>query len=91
MIGKAGCSSSGADIVPLRCVNPNLLATQGHAESQSILGIMYNRGLGVPKDDWEAVAWYRRAAAGSCQRPEVAGLKYISGEGVPQDYVRAYA
>ena len=37
-------------------------AEAGDAEAQFILGGMYVTGVGVPQDDVEAVAWYRRAA-----------------------------
>ena len=38
------------------------LAEQGHAESQSILGLMYKNGQGVPDDIKEAVKWFRLSA-----------------------------
>jgi hypothetical protein len=37
-------------------------AEQGHAGSQNNLGIMYNSGLGVPKNTTEAIKWWRKAA-----------------------------
>jgi TPR repeat protein/CHAT domain-containing protein len=57
---------------------------------QSILGTVYQFGLGVPKNLAEAVKWYRGAAdLGSANaRLSLAGL-YFSGEGVPQDYGEA--
>ena len=68
------------------------LAEQGHAEAQYILGIMYSRGLGVPKDDREAVSWIRRAAEQSLAGAQVnLGIRYSTGDGVPKDYVQAYA
>jgi uncharacterized protein len=45
----------------LQLVKP--LAAQGDAVAQTNLGQMYQYGLGVPKDDKEAVKWYRLAAA----------------------------
>ena len=38
------------------------LAEQGDADAQTLIGMMYNEGLGVPKNDAEAVKWYRKAA-----------------------------
>ncbi|MDA0221360.1 MAG: tetratricopeptide repeat protein, partial [Proteobacteria bacterium] len=38
------------------------LAEQGNAYAQSILGVMYYEGTGVPQDYAEAVRWYRLAA-----------------------------
>ncbi len=45
-------------------------AAQGFAVAQANLGNMYNDGRGgLPKDDAQAVAWYRKAAA---QRNDIA-------------------
>jgi hypothetical protein len=38
------------------------LAKQGTAEAQYNLGVMYDKGRGVPQDHAEAVQWYRKAA-----------------------------
>ena len=38
-------------------------AEQGNAAAQSILGMMYSSGLGVPKDEMDALAWSNVAAA----------------------------
>ena len=38
------------------------IAEQGHASAQFNLGLMYDQGQGVPEDDQQAVAWYRKAA-----------------------------
>ena len=40
------------------------LAEQGDAFSQTTLGVMYLRGLGVPQDEAAAVRWCRLAAGG---------------------------
>ena len=38
-------------------------AKKGEANSQFFLGMMYEKGEGVPQDDDEALTWYRKAAA----------------------------
>ena len=38
------------------------LAEQGDILAQFSLGVMYDRGKGVPQDDAEAAKWYRKAA-----------------------------
>ena len=38
------------------------LAEQGLAQAQNNLGAMYASGHGMPRDDAEAVTWYRKAA-----------------------------
>jgi TPR repeat protein len=37
-------------------------AQAGDAEAQFNLGVMYDRGQGVPQDDVQAAEWYRKAA-----------------------------
>ena len=52
---------------------------------------MYRNGRGVPKDDQQAVAWYRKAAEqvyGSAQNNM--GVVYALGEGVPKDRQMTY-
>ena len=66
-------------------------AEQGDAEVQYKLGVMYDKGRGVPKDYAEAVKWYRLAAEqGQPSAQNNLGVMYKNGWGVPQDYVRAY-
>ena len=38
------------------------IAEGGDARAQILLGILYEYGSGVPRDDAEAVRWYRLAA-----------------------------
>jgi TPR repeat protein len=38
------------------------LAEAGNAEAQNKLGMMYQRGIGIPQDPAEALKWYRKAA-----------------------------
>jgi hypothetical protein len=68
------------------------LAVAGNADAQFNLGVMYERGLGVPQDYREAVKWYRLAAEqGHAGAQNDLGVKYANGQGVPQDKVLAYA
>jgi TPR repeat protein len=67
------------------------LAEQGHTIAQHLLGVMYNFGEGVPKNDAEAVKWYRKAAEqGHAPAQYNLGNMYGKGEGVPVNNVRAY-
>ena len=66
------------------------LAEQGDADVQFNLGLMYNRGKGVPQDYVEAVKWYRLAAeAGDANAQNNLGFMYQNGQGVSQDYAEA--
>lgn len=68
-----------------------LAAAQGVAQAQHNLGVMYERGQGVPQNDAEAVRWYRLAAAqGFAQAQLNLGVMYYNGQGVTQNYVEAY-
>ena len=51
---------------------------------------MYAHGRGVPRDDTEAVKWYRKAAEqGDAYTQSNLGIMYAKGEGVPQDNAEA--
>ncbi len=66
------------------------LADQGDARAQSILGLIYYGGRGVPQDDQEAVKWFRRAAdQGDASGHFYLGNMFADGRGVPQDYAEA--
>jgi TPR repeat protein len=80
-------------------------AEQGHAGAQIRLGEIYdsefdfffsgpsdspNLFFGVPKDDVQAVAWYRKAAEkGNAVAQFNLGLAYAKGKGVSKDAVQA--
>jgi len=67
-------------------------AEQGHAEAQNMLGLVYALGEGVPKDDTEAVKWYRKAVEqGYAEAQFNLGVMYQYGRGVPQSDIEAYA
>jgi TPR repeat protein len=66
------------------------LAEQGDAYAQSNLGVMYDKGKGVPQDYKTAVKWYRLAAEqGDAVAQTNLGLMYSKGRGVPQDHKTA--
>lgn len=54
-----GRTAQSADL-QVRAIRGN--AEQGQANAQFILGLMYAEGRGLPKDEAEAVRWYRKAA-----------------------------
>jgi TPR repeat protein len=66
------------------------LADQGDARAQSLLGLIYYNGRGVPKDEPMAVTWFRRAAdQGDVSAQFYLGNLYTEGKGVPQDSAEA--
>ena len=65
-------------------------ATQGHAEAQFNLGVMYTFGEGVRQNYAEAFKWYKLAAEqGNASAQFNLGLMYNEGEGVRQNYSEA--
>ena len=62
------------------------------AQEQFNLGNMYLNGQGVPKSDWEAAAWFRKASDQGLAGAQYAlGKMYENGRGVPQDNTQAVA
>ena len=65
-------------------------AEQGDAAAQYNLGVMYDEGKRVTRDDAEAVKWYRKAAdQGHAKAQYNLGLMYTNGQGVKRDDVEA--
>lgn len=66
------------------------LAQQGEPEAEYHLGILYEYGLGVERDDGEAFKWYRRAAErGHAPAQYGLGLMYFDGRGTGSDATAA--
>lgn len=63
------------------------LADQGSIEAQNALGKMYNTGgAGLPRDDREAVKWFRKAALQRSSEGQLnLGIMYAEGMGVKKD------
>ena len=58
--------------------------------AQYMLGMIYYKGHGVPRDYKEAMSWLRMAAEqGHPKAQQLLGMMYHNGEGVPQDYNEA--
>lgn len=67
------------------------LAHGGEARAQYDLGLMYDKGQGVPQSDAEAMRWYERAAEQGEPRAQYnLGLMHLNGQGVPPDLIKAY-
>lgn len=65
-------------------------AEAGDAPAQLFLGVRYFNGLGVVKDEVEAVKWCRKAAEqGNAEAQFNLGVMYDNGQGVVKDQVEA--
>jgi len=66
------------------------IAEQRDPQAQIYMGLLYERGKGVPKDYAESVKWYRLAAEqGKADAQNYLGDMYRKGNGVSQDYAQA--
>ena len=80
---------SGDYATALREFKP--LAEQGDDDAQFYMGLMYEKGNGVPQDYKTAVKWYTLAAEqGDSSSQYNLGLMYYYGDGVIQDNVSAH-
>ena len=67
------------------------LANLGDPRAQYDLAVLYDKGLGVPQSDADALRWYTRAAEQGEARAEYnLGLMYMNGQGVEPNLVLAY-
>lgn len=66
------------------------LAEKGDTEAQYNLGLLYEKGMGVPQDDIEAVKWYWKAAdQGDALAQHRLGIRYANPQGIPKNDVLA--
>ena len=66
-------------------------AGRGHAGAQYYMGLICERGMGVPKDVAAALDWYRQSATnGYAEAAVVLGNYYHDGLEVKQDYAEAF-
>lgn len=95
----AGCGSTSDPLAAfnkgdystaLKLLQPR--AEAGDRIAQNYMGILYQLGLGVERDDVKAVQWYVKAAEnGDADAQRILGAMYYNGNGVPQNINCAYA
>lgn len=65
-------------------------AKQGDADAQCDLGYCYQEGIGVVKNDYEAIKWYKESARqGNANAQYNLGNCYLNGIGVKENYDEA--
>lgn len=68
-----------------------VLAEAGNTEAQNKIGMMYQRGIGIPQDPAEALKWYHKAAEdGHIFAQFNLGSMYQKGICITQDYPEAF-
>jgi TPR repeat protein len=65
-----------------------VMAAQGNAKAQSVLGVMYRRGQGVARNSVRAFAWFSLAAAHG-DREAQAKLREVSKTLTPEEVSQA--
>jgi len=73
-------------------IDPSLLkkASDGNAQAQYEVGLLFHAGRGVPQDDSAAATWFQKAAEQGLAGAQLnLGLLYDGGDGVPQSYPQA--
>ncbi len=83
---EAGAPRNGVDLqrAPLETLMQR--AREGHDLAMNMLGMLYRDGRGVPQDDAEAAAWFRKAAEkGNAKAMTNLALMYFKGRGVARN------
>lgn len=87
---EAGVAAYQANNLPLAYKEFLAAAKEGHSESQFNVALMYERGIGVAKDEKEALVWYDKAASqGSAAAQFNLGVLYENGRGTNVDFAKA--
>jgi TPR repeat protein len=86
-----GIAAYGSGNAPLAAKEFRTSAEEGHAESQFNLGLMYEKGIGVSKNEKEAVVWYLKAALqGNSYAQFNLAVLYENGRGTDVNFAQAH-
>lgn len=87
---EAGIAAYKANNLPLAYEEFLAAAREGDSDSQFNVALMYERGIGVAKDEKEALVWYDKAASqGSAAAQFNLGVLYENGRGTNVDFAKA--
>lgn len=87
---EKGIAAYQANDLPLAYKEFRESADEGHADSQFNVALMFEKGLGVEKDEKEAVVWYGKSAAqGNSLAQFNLGVMYENGRGSKVDFEKA--
>jgi TPR repeat protein len=85
-----GIAAYQANNLPLAYKEFREAAENGHLDSQFNLALMYENGIGIDKDEKEAIIWYRKAAEqGSAFAQYNLAVLYENGRGTAVDFAQA--
>lgn len=87
---EAGLKAVDANNMPLAFQEFLAAAKEGHSDSQYNVALMYEQGLGVDKNETEALSWYEKSASqGNSGAQFNLGVFYENGIGTPVDFAKA--
>ena len=87
---KQGVAAYQAGDLPLAFKEFHASAEKGEADCQFNVALMYEKGIGVTKDEKEAVVWYRKSAEqGNSNAQFNLGVLYENGRGCAVDFAQA--
>ncbi len=87
---EAGIAAYQANNLPLAYTEFLTAAKDGHADSQFNVALMYEQGIGIAKNEKEAVVWYGKSASqGNSAAQFNLGVLYENGRGTAIDFAKA--
>jgi len=85
-----GIAAYQANDLPLAYKEFRESADKGHADSQFNVALMFEKGIGVKKDEKKAVSWYEKSAQqGNSAAQFNLGVLYENGRGTKVDFAKA--
>ena len=86
-----GVAAYQAGDLPLAVKEFSAAAEAGNTDAQFNMALMYERGIGVSKDEQESVVWYRKAAQqGNSNAQFNLAVMYENGRGAAVDFRQAH-
>ena len=87
---QAGIAAYQANNLPLAYKEFLTAAKDGDADSQFNVALMYEQGIGITKDEKEAVVWYGKSAAQDNSAAQFnLGVLYENGRGTAVNFAKA--
>jgi uncharacterized protein len=87
---EKGLEAYMANNLPLAYKEFRASAEEGHGDSQFNLALMFENGMGIPKDETQALEWYLKSAKqGNAAAQYNLGVLFENGRGTKVDFAKA--
>ena len=87
---EEGVTAYQAGDLPLAFKEFHSIAETGNADGQFNVALMYEQGIGVAKDEQQAIVWYKKSAQqGNSNAQFNLGVLYENGRGSAVDFAQA--